>query len=159
MYTILLAASHTDTTGLSRHLDVAGLEIYADPLLEKVFFFLIENVIRYGGGATEISLSSCESPEGLILSFEDNGSGIPDEEKAALFETVIGKERGFLLFLAREILSITDISLRETGGYGKGTRFEIVVPRGGYRFAGQNPPQFSRDARGPKKRHDDATPP
>lgn len=150
-YTFLLAASHTDTTGLSRHLDVAGLEIYADPLLEKVFFFLIENVVRYGGGATEVSLSWRESPEGLILSFEDNGCGIPDEEKAALFETGIERERGFSLFLAREILSITDISLRETGEYGKGTRFEIVVPRGGYRFAGQNPRDISRDAHGLQK--------
>jgi hypothetical protein len=38
------------------------------------------------------------------------------------------------LFLAREILSITSITIRETGEPGKGARFEIFVPKSAYRF-------------------------
>ena len=38
------------------------------------------------------------------------------------------------LFLAREILSITGITIHETGTYGKGARFELAVPKGAYRF-------------------------
>jgi hypothetical protein len=38
------------------------------------------------------------------------------------------------MFVSREILSITGISIRETGTPGKGARFEIRVPKGAYRF-------------------------
>jgi len=38
------------------------------------------------------------------------------------------------LFLSQEILSITGITITETGEPGKGARFEITVPKGGYRF-------------------------
>jgi hypothetical protein len=38
------------------------------------------------------------------------------------------------MFIAREILSITGISIRETGTFGEGARFEIRVPKGAYRF-------------------------
>ena len=37
------------------------------------------------------------------------------------------------LFLAREILDITGIGIRETGEPGKGARFEIMVPKGTWR--------------------------
>ncbi|MFA4877789.1 MAG: hypothetical protein WC586_10270 [Methanoregula sp.] len=36
--------------------------------------------------------------------------------------------------LSREILSITGITIHETGEPGKGARFEITVPPGGYRL-------------------------
>jgi hypothetical protein len=38
------------------------------------------------------------------------------------------------MFVSREILSITGISIRETGTPGKGARLEIRVPKGAYRF-------------------------
>ena len=44
------------------------------------------------------------------------------------------KNTGLGLFLVREILSITGIKIRETGVPGKGARFEILVPEGGYRI-------------------------
>jgi len=40
---------------------------------------------------------------------------------------------GYGLFLASEILGITELSIVETGE-GSGARFEIRVPRGTYRF-------------------------
>jgi hypothetical protein len=38
------------------------------------------------------------------------------------------------LFLIREILSITGITIDENGEPGRGARFEITVPNGTYRF-------------------------
>jgi hypothetical protein len=38
------------------------------------------------------------------------------------------------LFLTREILGITGISIVENGDFGKGARFEMHIPRGTYRM-------------------------
>jgi signal transduction histidine kinase len=50
-----------------------------------------------------------------------------------IFERCFGKNTGMGLYLSREILAITGITIRETGEPGKGARFEIVVPKGAYR--------------------------
>jgi PAS domain S-box-containing protein len=114
-----------------------GLEVFADPLLEKVFYNLIDNALRYGGETmTMIRLSSQAGEKGLVISFEDDGAGISADDKVQLFGRGFGHHTGFGLFLSREILSITGITIIETGTPGKGARFEIVVPKGGYRFIG-----------------------
>jgi len=45
-----------------------------------------------------------------------------------IFDKGFGKNTGLGLFPAREILSITGITIRETGEPGKGVRFEITAP-------------------------------
>jgi hypothetical protein len=40
------------------------------------------------------------------------------------------------LFLSREILAITGLSIKESGVYCKGVRFDIQVPKGKLRFSG-----------------------
>jgi PAS domain S-box-containing protein len=130
----LFGISHLDISKISRKLDIGGLEIYADPLLENVFFSLTENAILHGKTATEIALHYHESPEGLTIFFEDNGEGIPPGLKETIFDKRSEGRKGMGLFLAREILSITGITMKETGEPGKGARFEIVVPGGRYRF-------------------------
>ena len=85
----LCGISHLDLSALSRELDVEGLEIYADPLLEHVFFTLAENVLLHGKTATEIRLFYQKNAGGLTLVFEDNGSTIPEDMKEKIFETEI----------------------------------------------------------------------
>jgi PAS domain S-box-containing protein len=115
--------------------DRTDLEIYADSLFEKVFFNLIDNALKYGGVAmTTIRITSHETGEGLVIACEDNGNGIANEDKARLFEQGFGKHTGLGLFLSREILSITGIMITENGVPGNGARFEMVVPKGAYRF-------------------------
>jgi PAS domain S-box-containing protein len=132
----LLGISHTDISKLSRTLNVERLEIYADPLLENVFFILAENIILHGKNATEISLSFRETDYGLVLVFEDNGVGIPHDIKEKIFDRKYVEMKGTGLFLTSEILSITGITIKETGEPGKGARFEMTVPKGAYRFTG-----------------------
>jgi len=136
----LYAISHLDSLKVSRKIQVDDLEVYADPLLEKVFFNLIENVFLHGQQATEISLNYEETEDGLRLILADNGVGIPADEKTKIFERGYGKNTGLGLFLVREILSITSISIIENGIYGQGGRFEILIPKGVFRFSGMNPP-------------------
>jgi PAS domain S-box-containing protein len=137
--TFILAISHLDMTAVRRTIRVEGLEVYADPLLENVFFNLTENFLLHARTATSLSMSYEETPQGLTLIFEDNGRGIPDEMKKTIFEREFTPAKGMGLFMVREILEITSISIRETGTYGKGARFEISVPREGYRFTKEKP--------------------
>jgi len=112
----------------------AGVEVFADPLIAKVFYNLIDNAVRHGRKITTIRFSVRKSGADCRIICEDDGEGIPDDEKEKIFERGFGKNTGFGLFLAREILDITGITIRETGTSGKGARFEITVPEGTYRF-------------------------
>ena len=64
---------------------------------------------------------------------EDDGVGVAADEKEKIFDRGFGKNTGLGLFLAREILSITGITICETGQPGKGARFEMTVPKGMWR--------------------------
>jgi PAS domain S-box-containing protein len=134
MDTFLFGISHLDPLKFSRSLEVKGLEIYADPLLENVFFTLTENVVQHGKTATAISLRFEITPEGLVLFFEDNGVGIPLDMKEKIFDRKFENKRGIGLFLAREILSVTGILITEKGEPGRGARFELSIPYDMYRI-------------------------
>jgi len=117
--------------------DVDAVEVYADPLFEKVFYNLIDNALRYGGPAmTMIRITSQESEKGRVISVADDGAGISFEDKKRLFERGFGHNTGLGLFLCREILAITDLSISENGDFGKGARFEILVPKDKFRITG-----------------------
>ncbi len=75
----------------------------------------------------------------LVVTFEDDGDGIGAKDKERLFERGFGKNTGLGLFLSREILSITGITITENGEPGKGARFELAVPAGQYRGVKQQP--------------------
>lgn len=118
------------------------LEILADPLFEKVFYNLIDNSLRYGGERIrKIRITSQEVENYLTITYEDDGEGIAEEDRAHLFERGFGKHSGFGLFLSREMLSITGISINETGTPSNGARFTIRVPKGMYRFGNSDHPQ------------------
>ncbi len=118
--------------------DPQNPEIFADRLFEKVFYNLIDNALRYGGDRMKtIRISAQESDSSLTIVCEDDGVGISGEDKKQLFTRGFGKNTGLGLFLSREILTITGITITENGTPGKGARFEIVVPRGMWRMAGR----------------------
>ena len=112
----------------------AGMEVLADPLISKVFFNLMDNAVRHGKTITSIRFFAEERGSTMVIFCEDDGMGIPGEKKEKIFERGYGKNTGFGLFLAREILAITGITIRETGDPGKGARFEITVPQGAWRI-------------------------
>jgi signal transduction histidine kinase len=112
-----------------------GLEIFADPLFAKVHENLIDNSVRHGERVRNISLTWLPYANNAIaLVYEDDGIGVHQEDKERIFEKGFGKNTGLGLFLTREILAITGITIKESGTYGKGVRFEILIPQGKYRF-------------------------
>lgn len=113
-----------------------SFEIFSDPMVTNVFLNLFDNAARYGKTVTVVTVRCGIRENGeLVITFSDNGVGIPIEEKQKIFEKGYGKHTGFGLFLAREILAITGIGIHETGIHGKGASFEITVPKDAFRPA------------------------
>jgi PAS domain S-box-containing protein len=110
-------------------------EVFADPLIIRVFYNLMDNAARHGGTITTIRFSAQESGADLHIICEDDGTGIPAAVKEKIFDHGTGKNTGLGLFLTSEILSITGITIQENGELGKGARFEMTVPKGTYRLA------------------------
>jgi len=131
---ILSAISNLPLSTVKIVAQVDKVELYADPMLEKVFYTLLENALRHSKTITSIEFSYRILAEGLMVIYKDNGEGIPVEYKEAIFERKFFKHTGFGLFLSRTILGITGMKIRETGEPGKGAKFEIIVPMGAYRF-------------------------
>jgi PAS domain S-box-containing protein len=136
---IAKAAGQLDLGHVSLQIDFTDIEIYADTLLGKVFYNLLENAETHGEKTTSIRFSFRRSGTKLIIICEDNGIGIDSETKKHLFERGYGKNHGYGLFLIREILAITRISIEECGEPGYGARFEITIPTGMFRFTGNSP--------------------
>ena len=85
--------------------------------------------LQYGDNVTIIKRTFSADDDGHgILIFEDNGVGIPDEDKEKLFSKNFGTTPD--LFLAHEIFSLTDMTIKECGQFGKGIRFLITIPPG-----------------------------
>ena len=105
-------------------------------MLERVFYNLLDNAIRYGGKQlTAVTVTSYFDGTALVVAVEDDGVGIPAEDQERLFEQGFGKHTGLGLFLSREILMLTDIAIDQTNPPGKGARFEIRIPPGKFRPA------------------------
>jgi PAS domain S-box-containing protein len=119
------------------HLEVATgpLEVFADPMLEKAFFNILENAVSHGQCVSRIGVGFHEENGHALLIVEDDGVGIPVDMKQHIFEKGVGTNTGYGLFLVREILEITGMTIREIGEEGKGARFEIRIPEGRWRTA------------------------
>ena len=129
--------SGMDLGNIALEYDLSGLEIFADPMVPKGFRNIIENACKHGEHVSKIALSFREVEWGLELIFEDNGIGIPDSEKQMIFEWGYKNRMGHGLHFVSELLAITGMSIKETGEYRKGARFEIFVPSGSYRIVGK----------------------
>ncbi|UUX93115.1 PAS domain S-box protein [Methanoplanus endosymbiosus] len=118
------------TDGLSCRDNCSGLYIYADPMIEMVFNNLFENTVRHGINPSSVSVHFEPEDKCCKIIYEDDGGGISDKKKGMIFNRGFGENTGMGLFLAREILSITGITIEENGRAGSGARFEMTVPDG-----------------------------
>ncbi|MDO9325857.1 MAG: PAS domain-containing sensor histidine kinase [Methanoregula sp.] len=133
--TVKEAITDLDLGGVAVETALVDLEVYTDSLLEKVFYNLVENALRHGEKVTKVRFYYKETSEKLTIFCEDNGVGIPTDAKERIFKREYYRNTGYGLFLASEILSITGLTIKETGEPGKGARFEIAIPIGVFRFS------------------------
>ena len=127
------ASSKLNLSKIELRCDIHDVQVYGDALLEKVFYNIMENSLRHGDKVTSMSFVLEDLPTGKAIVFQDDGSGISAEDKERIFQRGFGKNSGLGLFLSREILSITGMTINENGEPGKGVRFEIFVPCSSFR--------------------------
>jgi PAS domain S-box-containing protein len=129
------AASRLDPGSVAIRAWTARLEVFCDPHLTVVFFHLFHNSLTHGAGAQRILVTYRLLEDGCAILIEDDGSGIPEGMREHLFEKR-EDSYGRGLFLSSEILSLTGMTISESGSEGSGARFEILIPSEGYRVRG-----------------------
>ncbi|MDQ1276811.1 MAG: Signal transduction histidine-protein kinase AtoS, partial [Euryarchaeota archaeon] len=101
------AAFSFSNYGVKFFIQEGDFEVYADPLLRKVYYNLFHNALTHGEKVSEISVYFYQQGETAIIEVKDNGIGIPSDMKKTIFKKGVGKNIGLGLFLLRSILSIT----------------------------------------------------
>jgi PAS domain S-box-containing protein len=114
---------------------IEGLEVFSASLFEHILANLLENAKEHGKTNSLIKISFRKEHESGILAIESSGVGVPRDRKKAIFMKGYGKKTKLGLYVSREILAMTGITIEETGEEGKGARFELTIPKEGFRFA------------------------
>lgn len=105
--------------------------------LEKVFRNLLDNALKYSRMEPEITISVSEDPKGFMISFQDNGIGIPSSQCDLIFKKFqrathsdIHDQKGFGLGLAyvKSIVELHRGSIRVKSEVNKGSRFDVYLP-------------------------------
>ena len=131
--TIMRAKVGLNLGKVNFEVEIRDVEIYADRLLEKAFYYLIDNSLKHGGEKlSKIRFYGKMSENNFVIVCQDDGVGMPADKKSFLIPKLSGSPVGYGLFLIKEILATTGISIRETGMSGLGARLEIMVPPGIY---------------------------
>ncbi|MBN1432295.1 MAG: PAS domain S-box protein [Methanomicrobiaceae archaeon] len=142
--TFVFAISHTNTSNLRKNIDISGVSVFTDNLLERAISVMISKILTHSRNTTSLSLGYEKAGEMLRIIFETDGKGIPKDSKRNIFTRGGDPETGIDLFLIEEVLSVTNISISENGDPREGIRIEILVPPGIFRMEGvdradQNP--------------------
>lgn len=99
---------------------------------------LTDNAIRYTPKGSQIDLNTQTTPEGIILKVEDNGKGIPKEERKRVldpFYRILGTEQqgsGLGLAIAMEIVKHYSgtLTLKDSEKFETGLLVEVWLPKG-----------------------------
>jgi len=106
-----------------------GLTVMADSLLRQLFYNLIDNTLKYGEKVSQIRVYHEEGEDQLKLVYEDDGVGIPEDEKEKIFKEGYGKSTGYGLYLIKKICEAYGWTIQETGKLGKGAQFTMTIPK------------------------------
>lgn len=103
------------------------------PLLRQVFLNLFKNAVQAVGSRGTITISSRREGSKIIVTVEDNGPGIPDENLPHIFTPFFttkspGEGTGMGLAVSLRIINQLGGTIDVESTVGKGTAFSVVLP-------------------------------
>ena len=112
--------------------DCHGLTLLADSFLRQLFFNLMDNSLKHGQRVTRISVRFEKADQDeLALIYEDDGVGVPADNKPKLFKSRFSTSgsTGNGLYLIRRMIEVYGWAIQENGEPGKGAKFTILIPK------------------------------
>jgi len=112
--------------------ECGGLTVLADSFLTQLFYNFIDNTRKYGKKTTTIRVHYEKAdPDNLTLIYEDDGEGVPFENKNRLFKQgySTGGSTGLGLFLIKKMMDVYGWKIEENGEPRKGAKFVITIPK------------------------------
>jgi len=115
----------------------SSIKVLADNLLSEVFSNLIGNAVKFGGPEVEIAIRIDERDGEVMVSVEDNGPGVPDVVKSAIFKRFergksAGRGEGLGLYITKTLVERYGgrvwVEDRVCGHPEKGAAFRVVLP-------------------------------
>lgn len=104
-------------------------------MLKNILVNLLTNAIKFSDEGKKITVSSDANKKGLHISVQDEGIGIPEEDREHLFSSFFrGKNvlniqgTGLGLHIVKRYLSILNGSISLQSQLNEGTRFDIFIP-------------------------------
>jgi signal transduction histidine kinase len=137
--TIEVLQYSTQTHRLILDASVDGLMITADrQRIEQVIINLLSNAIKYSPGTDLVNISVSASNNMAIVSIQDFGLGISEEQQERIFTRFYRVEDmaahisglGIGLFISNEIVGRHNGRLWVESGQGKGSIFFFEIPIG-----------------------------
>lgn len=119
---------------VNNRVDSKDSVIWSDPYkLRQVLLNLLTNAVHATGSGGSITVDLERSGDGVELTIQDTGEGIPKENLARIFEPFFstkptGKGTGLGLFVSRSIIEKLGGEISVESKLGQGTRFCIRLP-------------------------------
>lgn len=120
---------------------VSGGRVVGDPAhLRRVVRNLCDNATRHA--TTTVALSLRTGDDQVVLAVEDDGAGVPPEDRERIFERFVRLDEararddggsGLGLAITAEIVTAHGGAIRVRSGHRGGARFEVTLPAAGGR--------------------------
>ncbi len=127
---------HTCSSQIIRTEVEKGIMITGDRFsLTSMITNLVENAVKYSPPCAEVLVSLCRKNEQVQLKVADQGAGIPDAEKARIFdkfyrvgseETRKTKGTGLGLFIVKQVLEHHQAQIKVKNNKPSGSIFEVT---------------------------------
>lgn len=104
--------------------------------VEQIVSNLLANAVKYGGSPPVVQLTCTLAPGEIVITVKDNGPGIPEEQRAHIFQRFFRganaseKGLGIGLYLSRQFAEQLGGGLELLDGEG-GAAFRLTLPRDG----------------------------
>ncbi|MFI6569550.1 HAMP domain-containing sensor histidine kinase [Nocardia fluminea] len=138
LLTEVIAEAEVMTAALGRgvrfttSIEPDGATVFADRArLHQVLFNLLDNAARHGPSGGEVRVSASTRPEGTVLEIQDDGPGIPEAERATVFDRFTrgvrtdGGGTGLGLAIARWVIDLHGGTIAVAD---PGSRIRVVLP-------------------------------